>query len=102
MKASEQELKEWLKPVMDPEMNLSLVELGLVYSVELSDEGNAKVQMTLTSPGCPAGGYIMEMIKNRLNEHEAVQETEVEIVWEPAWNPVEMASDDCKEVLGLW
>lgn len=95
------ELKEWLRPVIDPELNMSLVDLGLVYSVE-NQEGKAQVEMTLTSPGCPAGDYLMSAVRDRMNEHEAVQETEVRIVWDPPWNPAEMASDEAKEVLGLW
>ncbi len=95
-------LKEWLKPVMDPELNLSLVELGLVYGVEAGADGKVAVKLTLTSPGCPAGDYMIAQIKDRLKEHPQVQDVQVDIVWEPKWNPNEMASEECKEALGLW
>jgi len=95
-------LKEWLKPVMDPELNLSLVELGLVYGVDAGVEGKVGVRLTLTSPGCPAGDYMVAQIKERLKEHPQVQDVQVVIVWEPKWNPTEMASEECKEALGLW
>ncbi len=99
---SDSALKEWIRPVQDPELHLSLVDLGLIYKVEAGAEGKVKVEMTLTSPGCPAGDYMIAQIKDRLGEHPQVQESEVSIVWEPKWNPAEMASDECKDALGLW
>lgn len=93
---------EWLRPVQDPELHMSLVDLGLIYSAEEEEAGRVKVAMTLTSPGCPAGDYLVEQVRIRLLEHEKVEIAEVEIVWEPKWNPVEMASEDAKEALGLW
>lgn len=96
------DLKEWLKPVEDPELFLSLVELGLVYDATLDESGLATVHMTLTSPGCPAGGYIVDEIKKRLLENPDVKDTRVEIVWEPKWDPKVMASEECKEALGIW
>jgi metal-sulfur cluster biosynthetic enzyme len=95
-------LKEWLRPVQDPELHLGLVDLGLIYRVEAKPEGMVSVEMSLTSPGCPAGDYMIGQIKDRLKEHPQVQDVDVKIVWEPKWNPQEMASDDCKEALGLW
>lgn len=94
-------LMEWLRPVQDPELNLSVVDLGLVYGVSV-DSGKANVEMTLTSPGCPMGDYIVKEIKGRLLEHPDVKEAEVGIVWEPKWDPQTMASDEVKEILGLW
>jgi metal-sulfur cluster biosynthetic enzyme len=95
-------LKEWLRPVQDPELHLSLVDLGLVYRVQAQPEGRVEVDLTLTSPGCPAGDSIVSQVKDRLKEHPQVQEVDVKIVWEPKWNPKEMASEDGKEALGLW
>ncbi len=99
---SDAELKEWLKPVEDPELHLSLVELGLIYQCDHEEAGSAKVKMTLTSPGCPAGDYLLSQVKTRLLEHAEVKTAEVEIVWEPKWDPQTMASDECKETLGIW
>jgi metal-sulfur cluster biosynthetic enzyme len=94
--------KEWLRPVQDPELHMSLVDLGLIYAATVNDEEVAEVQMTLTSPGCPAGDYLVEQVRSRMLEHDKVAAAKVEIVWEPKWNPVEMASEDAKEALGLW
>ncbi|TVQ80168.1 MAG: metal-sulfur cluster assembly factor [Bradymonadales bacterium] len=96
------EFLEWLKPVQDPELHMSLVDLGLVYSVKDQGDGVFQVEITLTSPGCPAGDYLVEQIRGRMLEHERVQAAEVKVVWEPQWNPVEMASEEAKEALGLW
>lgn len=102
MSEEKKDLKQWLQPVLDPELNLSLVELGLIYKVEERDSGKVDVEMTLTSPGCPAGDYMLQSVRDRMNEHPEVQETEVRIVWDPPWSPAEMASEEVKEVLGIW
>lgn len=102
MTLTSESAKEWLKPVEDPELFMSLVELGLIYDVTLSEPGHAHVKMTLTSPGCPAAGYLVEQVKKRMLEHEEIKEAEVEIVFEPKWDPKTMASDECKDKLGIW
>jgi len=96
------EFMEWLRPIQDPELFVSLVDLGLIYEVALTGEREAHCRMTLTSPGCPAGGYLVQQIEHRLKEHEKIDSATVEIVWEPKWDPKTMASDDAKEVLGIW
>jgi len=98
----ENELKEWLKPVEDPELFLSLVDLGLIYRCYETEPNKIKIEMTLTSPGCPAGDYLVSEVKKRMLEHENVKDAEVEIVWEPKWDPNTMASEEAKEELGLW
>ncbi len=102
MVLTDAELKEWLKPVQDPELHMSLVDLGLIYTCLHGDSGEAKVQMTLTSPGCPAGDYLVNAVKTRLTEHAEVKAADVQIVWDPKWDPQTMASEECKETLGLW
>jgi len=101
---TQKELLEWLHPVEDPELFLSLVDLGLIYEAQpLSDKSDhVHVKMTLTSPGCPAGDYLVTEVKKRLLEHENIQDASVEIVWEPKWDPAEMASDEVKDRLGIW
>lgn len=100
---TEDQVLEALKPVVDPELMLSVVDLGLVYGVNLTDEGKkAVVTMTLTSPMCPVGPQIMTAVRNAAAAVEGVEEAEVELVWEPPWNPAEMATDDVKDVLGIW
>ena len=102
MALSKEEIMEWLKPVEDPELFVSIVELGLVYDVELNDEGNLTVKMTLTSPGCPMGDQIVTMMTQRAEEHESIKKAEVNIVWEPSWDPQTMASEEAKDTLGIW
>ena len=101
-KPSETELFDWLKTVMDPELGLPLVDLGLIYTAKMNDQGKVRVQMTLTSPACPAADGMIADIKSRLAEHSSVQDIEVEIVWEPKWDPSTMASEEVKEELGIW
>jgi len=79
-----------LRAVKDPELGLNVIDIGLIYDVTVSDEGAAKVTMTLTSPGCPAGTEIMDDVRNTLAEVEGVTSVDVELVWEPYWTPEKM------------
>ncbi len=99
---TEAELKEWIRPVQDPDLGISLVDLGLVYGAQLDAEGKATVQLTLTSPGCPAADHMISEICKKLKEHPKVTEAKVDIVWEPKWDPKIMASEEAKEHLGIW
>lgn len=94
-------LFEWLKPIQDPELFLSLVDLGLIYEISLKDR-KAHIKMTLTSPGCPVGPELVSEVQKRALEHENVDDVSIEIVWEPKWDPRKMASEECREALGLW
>lgn len=80
-----------LENVIDPELGIDIVNLGLVYDVELDDEGTAIVTMTLTSMGCPLAGVISEEVKRALSDIEEVQDAEVNIVWTPAWTKDRMS-----------
>lgn len=96
-------LLEWVRPVEDPEMMISIVDLGLVYETKLSEDGKkADVVMTLTSPHCPVADMFVGNVKNRLLEYPGVEEAEVKLVFEPQWDPAEMASDEVKDRLGIW
>lgn len=75
-----------LRTVTDPELGINIVDLGLVYDVEV-DEGEAKVTMTLTSPGCPAGGQILGGAKDAAETVDGVEEAVVSLVWKPFWTP---------------
>lgn len=83
-------LRKALRAVKDPELNLNIIDIGLVYDVEPSEEGDVLVKMTLTSPGCPAGGEIIEDVKRVLGDLEGVRSVEVELVWDPFWTPDRM------------
>ncbi len=75
-----------LRQVKDPELDLNIVDLGLVYGVEIAD-GDIRVDMTLTSPGCPAGPMITNDAYRVLRALEGVKDVTIEIVWEPYWTP---------------
>jgi len=75
-----------LRKVKDPELNLSVVDLGLIYEVEVR-EGEVKVQMTLTSPGCPSGPEILADAQRAVEAVEGVTKVDVELVWMPYWTP---------------
>jgi metal-sulfur cluster biosynthetic enzyme len=80
------EVREALRTVIDPELGINIVELGLVYGVDV-DDGAALVTMTLTSPGCPAGGQLMGGAKAAAESVEGVDEAVVTLVWKPFWTP---------------
>jgi metal-sulfur cluster biosynthetic enzyme len=87
---TEETIRKALRQVRDPELNLNIIDIGLVYGVTVAENGDVKVTMTLTSPGCPAGPEIVGDVKRTVEEMEGVGEAEVEIVWEPYWTPERM------------
>lgn len=80
-----------LENVIDPELGIDIVNLGLVYNVDLDDEGLCTVEMTLTSMGCPMGPQIINQVKTALAELPEIKETEVNIVWNPPWGKDKMS-----------
>lgn len=82
----EEKVRTALRTVTDPELGINIVDLGLVYDVEV-EEGEAKVTMTLTSPGCPAGGQILGGAKDAAESVDGVEEAVVSLVWKPFWTP---------------
>ena len=92
-----------LKPIQDPEIFLSIVDLGLIYGVDVAEEGKkVVVRMTLTGPGCPVGPQILAAVHNTVSRIPGVKEPDVQLVWDPPWNPVVHASDEAKDALGIW
>lgn len=91
---------ETVRTVMDPEIGLSIVELGLVYGVEVQD-GNVTVRMTLTSPACPLGAVIQSQVHQTVKKLPWAKEVKVELVWSPRWDPKTMASEDARMELGI-
>ena len=87
-----------LNQVMDPELNLGIVDLGLIYNLNIDKKGNAKVVMTLTSPVCPSGPEIMEEIKSTLTNFKGIKKVKIELVWDPAWSP-DMMDEILREIL---
>ena len=92
-------IKEKLRECYDPEIPINIVDLGLVYDIQIQ-AGAVRVQMTLTAPGCPMAGFFVEDVKKKLREIEGVTNTNVELVWDPPWSP-ERISDEAKNNLGF-
>jgi metal-sulfur cluster biosynthetic enzyme len=88
-----------LRKVKDPELNLSLIDLGLVYAVVVA-EGEVRVEMTLTSPGCPSGPEILSDAQRAVEAVEGVTKVEVVLVWSPYWTP-ERIDPKVRAYLGL-
>ena len=99
---SEELVMERVKDVFDPEIHMSIVELGLVYGVEVSDDGVVAVTYTLTSPGCPLGAVIDGQIQDVLIDLPGVKQVLTKLTFSPPWDPRTMASDDVKMQLGIW
>ena len=94
---------EAIRPVMDPELNLSIVDLGLIRGVSVDDDtGDVEVDLTLTSPMCPLGPEIIAATRNAALGVDGVSNCMVELVWRPPWDPRTDASEDCRAELGIW
>ncbi|MFP4373939.1 MAG: metal-sulfur cluster assembly factor [Spirochaetaceae bacterium] len=97
--ASKGGVLEALKRVIDPEIGLNIVDLGLVYNVEVTDDA-IEVEFTLTSPGCPLGDMITNDIRQAVREATGVDTVHANLVWDPPWT-VEFMSEEAKLDLGL-
>ena len=95
-------IMERLKDVFDPEIHMSIVELGLVYDVDIADDGEVLVTYTLTSPGCPLGPVIDGQIQDVLIDLPGVKKVTGKLTFSPPWDPKTMASDDVKMQLVIW
>src|SRR3981081_436768 len=88
---------EALKAVVDPEIGIDIVNLGLIYDVALSDN-NISVKMTLTSPGCPVGPMLQSQVYGIAAGMPGARNVQVDVVWVPPWDPRTMASEEAKDV----
>jgi|TARA_B110000263_G_scaffold232096_1_gene227888 metal-sulfur cluster biosynthetic enzyme len=98
-KLTKDDVIEALKEVYDPEIPVNIVDLGLVYDIEVED-GEVAIEMTLTAQGCGMGPYIAQQAEWRIAEIPGVEDVEVELVWDPPWSP-ELITEDGKRLLGL-
>ena len=96
---NEEAVRRALRQVKDPELDMNIVDLGLVYDVEVAD-GDVRIAMTLTSPGCPAGPMITNDVYKVVRALEGVQDVDVDIVWEPYWTP-ERIDPKVRALMGL-
>jgi metal-sulfur cluster biosynthetic enzyme len=95
-----EEVHDALREVIDPELGLDFVELGLIYGVDIDDAGAIKVTYTLTTPGCPIGPQVESQIQEFVSEIEGVSAVESELVFTPPWSP-DLMSEDAKFALGF-
>jgi len=96
---SEKKVWDVLKEVIDPEVGISVVDLGLIYGVEVNGD-EVKVKMTLTNPVCPLQNYLKQQVENAIARIEGVKKASVQLVFEPPWSP-EMMSAEAKARLGF-
>lgn len=98
------EVREHLKSVYDPEIGINIVDLGLVYDIDLEqkdEKTNILVTMTLTSMGCPLGPILFQEVNRALGDLPNVGEIDINLVWSPPWTP-DMMSEEAKDELGIW
>lgn len=94
----EEKVLDALYDVIDPELGINVVDLGLIYGVGVDEKSNVTVTMTLTTPGCPLHDSITTGVKHRVKKIESIKEVHVDLVWEPAWDPGKM-SDRARQML---
>ena len=96
----EEAIVAMLKTVYDPEIPVNIYDLGLVYKVDVDDQNNVHIDMTLTAPNCPAADFILEDVRIKVESIKEVNSVEVNLVFEPEWNK-DMMTDEAKLELGL-
>jgi metal-sulfur cluster biosynthetic enzyme len=104
MPPTEDHVREALKQVIDPELFINIVDLGLIYGVEIEDvegKSNIKIDMTMTSPACPAGPQLIQQSKTVLGALPDVANVEVKVVMVPPWTPDRM-TEDARDQLGIF
>ena len=95
-----EEVLEVLKSIYDPEIPLNVYDLGLIYGVEVQDDGDVEIKMTLTAPACPVAGQIVKDVATKVGAIDTVRKAHVKLVWDPPWTKERM-SDDALLELGL-
>ena len=96
----QEKIVKMLRTVFDPEIPVNIYDLGLIYKIDLQDDGEAIVDMTLTAPNCPAADFIMEDVRQKIDSVEGVTSAVVNLVFEPEWDK-DMMSEEAKLELGF-
>lgn len=96
----EESIVEMLKTVYDPEIPVNVYDLGLIYKIDLQDDGEVVIDMTLTAPSCPAADFIMEDIRQKIESVEGVKAAQINLVFEPEWDK-DMMTEEAKLELGF-
>jgi FeS assembly SUF system protein len=100
-KVSEDAIITMLKTVFDPEIPVDIYELGLIYAVEIEDDGKVKVEMTLTTPSCPSAQELPSQVEESVRMVPGVTDVNVEVVWDPPWDQGRM-SEDARLALNMY
>lgn len=98
--AIEEKVVDMLRLVFDPEIPVNIYDLGLIYEIDVDEEFNVKIKMTLTAPNCPAADFILEDVRIKVESIEDVKSVEVDLVFEPEWDK-DMMSEEAKLELGF-
>jgi len=96
---TKEQVLDMLKTVVDPEIGINIVDLGLIYKIEIKDDV-VNIDMTLTVPGCPLASMLTQVAKQRVEMMDEVKKANINLVWEPKWTP-SMASDEVKKRFGI-
>ncbi len=96
----EEKIVKMLKTVYDPEIPVNIYDLGLIYKIDVQDDGETLIDMTLTAPNCPAAEFIMEDVRQKVESVEGVKNAVVNLVFEPEWDK-DMMSEEAKLELGF-
>ncbi len=97
----EEKVIQVLKAIYDPEIPVDIFELGLIYEINIDDEANVVIKMTLTSPACPVAGSLPGEVEMKVRQIPEVKDVRIELVWSPPWNQ-DMMSDAAKVKLGMF
>ena len=98
--ALKEQVIEALKTVHDPEISVNIYDLGLIYELEIDEQGKAEIKMTLTAPGCPVAGSLPAQVEAAARSVEGITEARVELVWDPPWTQ-DRISEEAQLALGL-
>ena len=96
----EENIVKMLRTVYDPEIPVNVYDLGLIYSIEVDDEKNVHIEMTLTAPNCPAADFIIEDVRMKVESIDDVKSVDIQLVFEPEWDK-DMMSEEAKLELGF-
>ena len=98
--ATEERIVEMLRTVYDPEIPVNVYDLGLIYSIDLNDDGHLDVDMTFTAPNCPIADFIITDVQTKLESVDGVESVKINIVFEPEWTP-DLMTEEAKLELGM-
>lgn len=97
---TEETIVRYLKTVFDPEIPVNIYDLGLIYKVDLQEDGNLSIDMTLTAPNCPAADFLVEDVTQKMRSIDGVKDVKINLVFEPEWSK-DMMSEEAKLELGM-